>query len=96
MAMRIDLFLRNSGIVPRRTLAQKACQGGLVKIDGVTAKPSSAVDVGQEITVQLGMGQRKYRVLEVPNRPVAKRDRSQCAELLESSAVKQPLAGGTP
>lgn len=86
--MRIDLFLRNSGIVPRRSQAQKACQGGLVKIDGRTAKPSSAVEVGQEITLQLGMSRRRYRVQELPSRPVAKQRRSECAELLESTPLE--------
>ena len=85
--MRVDLFLRNSGIVPRRTLAQKMCDGGLVKIDGKTAKPASPVEVGQEIALQMGMSRRRYRVLLLPNRPVAKRDRPAVAELLESVGV---------
>ena len=85
--MRIDLFLRNSGIVPRRTLAQKACNGGLVKIDGKTAKPSSEVAVGQEVAVQLGMSRKRYRVLALPNRPVAKAARGDIAELIESEAL---------
>jgi ribosomal 50S subunit-recycling heat shock protein len=85
--MRIDLFLRNAGIVPRRTLAQKACNGGLVKIDGRAAKPASPVEVGQEVTVQLGMSCRKYRVLGLPNRPVAKAAREEYAELLTSDKL---------
>lgn len=85
--MRIDLYLRNSGIVPRRTLAQKACDGGLVKIDGRTAKPASPVEVGQEVTVQLGMSRKRYRVLALPNRPVAKAARNEYWELVESAGV---------
>jgi ribosomal 50S subunit-recycling heat shock protein len=85
--MRIDLFLRNSGIVPRRTLAQKACHGGLVKVDGHAVKPSSEVEVGQEVTVQLGMSRKRYRVLQLPNHPVAKAARTDYAELIESEAV---------
>ena len=87
MNMRIDLFLRNSGIVPRRTLAQKACNGGLVKIDGRTAKPSSEVAAGQEVAVQLGMSRKRYRVLVLPNRPVAKAARGDIAELIESEGI---------
>ena len=85
--MRIDLFLRNAGIVPRRTLAQKACSGGLVKIDGRTAKPASPVEIGQEITVQLGMSCKKYRILQLPNRPVAKAARTEYAELMSSEGI---------
>ena len=87
--MRIDMFLRNSGIVPRRTLAQKMCDGGLVKIEGKAAKPASAVEVGQEISLQLGMSRRKYRVLELPNHPVAKRLRPEMAELLEREGIEE-------
>ena len=86
--MRIDLYLRNSGLVPRRTLAQKMCDGGLVKLDGKSAKPASPVEVGQEISLQLGMSRRRYRVLQIPNRAVAKKNRPDMAELLESSAVE--------
>ena len=85
--MRIDLFLRNAGIVPRRTLAQKACRGGLVKIEGRTAKAASPVEVGQEVTVQLGMSRKKYRVLALPSRPVAKAARQEYAELIESEGL---------
>ncbi|HEY3396512.1 MAG TPA: RNA-binding S4 domain-containing protein [Armatimonadota bacterium] len=85
--MRVDLFLRNSGIIPRRTQAQKACDGGLIKINGKSAKPSSPVEVGQELLVQLGMSRKVYRVLQLPNRPVAKAARTEYAELLESSAL---------
>jgi ribosomal 50S subunit-recycling heat shock protein len=86
--MRVDMFLRNSGLVPRRTLAQKMCDGGLVKLDGKTAKPASPVEIGQELSLQLGMSRRRYRVLQLPNRPVAKRDRPDMAELLESGTVE--------
>ncbi len=86
--MRVDLFLRNSGLVPRRTLAQKLCDGGLVKIDGKTAKPASPVEIGQELTLQMGMSRRRYRILQLPNRPVAKRDRPEMAELLESAGLE--------
>jgi ribosomal 50S subunit-recycling heat shock protein len=86
--VRLDLFLRNSGIVPRRSQAQKVCKGGLVEIDGRTAKASSSVEIGQEISVQLGMSRRRYRVLDTPERPVSKQARSDVAELLESNRAE--------
>ena len=41
--MRLDMFLRNSGLVPRRPQAKQACDMGLVRLDGHAAKPSSEV-----------------------------------------------------
>jgi ribosomal 50S subunit-recycling heat shock protein len=37
--MRLDLFLKASRICPRRTIAQKLCDAGLVLLNGAPAKP---------------------------------------------------------
>jgi ribosomal 50S subunit-recycling heat shock protein len=45
------------------------------------------VEIGQEITVQLGMSRKKYRILQLPNRPVAKAARTEYAELMSSEGI---------
>lgn len=52
--MRIDKFLKVSRIIKRRTVAQQACDGGKVKVNGKAVKPSFDVKAGDEITVTLG------------------------------------------
>ncbi len=85
--MRLDKFLKNVGVVPRRSLAQEACRRGLVLLDGRPAKPSAFVQPGQELVVKLGMAERRYLVLQVPQRPVARAMRERCIRLVESRQV---------
>ena len=38
--MRLDKWLKVSRLIKRRTVAQEACDGGRVSVNGVVAKPS--------------------------------------------------------
>jgi ribosomal 50S subunit-recycling heat shock protein len=64
--MRLDLFLKNSRVCPRRTIAQKLCDAGLVYLNGVTAKPSHSVKPGDEIVVSKKNKITTLKVLELP------------------------------
>ena len=63
--MRIDKFLKVSRILKRRTVAQEACDGEKVTVNGRTAKPSTAVKVGDEIEIFYATGVLKIRVLNI-------------------------------
>lgn len=89
--MRIDAFLRNSGRIPHRTHAKQACEQGLVEVDGQPAKPSTPVKVDQEITLRLGMSVRRYRVLQIPPRPVSKAERDNYTQLLNAERIEADL-----
>ncbi|MGG1616649.1 RNA-binding S4 domain-containing protein [Paenibacillus sp. NRS-1782] len=52
--MRLDKFLKVSRLIKRRTVAKDVSEQGRVMVNGREAKPSSAVKVGDEITVQFG------------------------------------------
>lgn len=52
--MRLDLFLKESRIIKRRTIAKEFCERGLVKVNDKIAKPSFDVKSGDKITVKLG------------------------------------------
>jgi ribosomal 50S subunit-recycling heat shock protein len=84
---RLDCFLRNVGLVPRRSLAQQACQRGLIEVDGKVAKPATRVRPGQELTVRLGLRVRRLRVRQVPTRPVPRAARPDYFELLAEEPV---------
>jgi len=49
--MRLDKFLKKSGIIKRRTLAQEMIERGLVLLNDKEAKPSSSVKIGDKIKV---------------------------------------------
>jgi ribosome-associated heat shock protein Hsp15 len=54
-----------------RTLATDACDGGKVKIDGKSVKPSRHVKPGEIITVQQGYVKRQYRVVSLLEKRVS-------------------------
>ncbi len=81
--MRLDLFLKLSRLCPRRTLAQKLCDAGLVLVNGRPAKPAHAVKPDDLITLKSRDNQIEIRVLTVPvGRNVAKREAADLIEVL--------------
>lgn len=63
--MRIDKFLKVSRILKRRTVAQDACSGGKVQINGKDVKPSHPVKAGDVVEIHYFSGTLKFRVLQV-------------------------------
>jgi len=63
--MRIDKFLKVSRILKRRTVAQEACEGEKVLINGKAVKPAHAVNVGDEVELVYTSGSLKFRVLAI-------------------------------
>ena len=52
--MRIDIFLKESRIIKRRTIAKEFCLKGLVLLNGKVAKPSAEVQDGDVINLTFG------------------------------------------
>ncbi len=57
--MRLDKYLKVSRLIKRRTVANEACDGGRVTVNGKPAKASYDVKVGD--VLELGFGQRTLR-----------------------------------
>jgi ribosomal 50S subunit-recycling heat shock protein len=71
--MRLDLFLKLSRLVPRRTVANKICNAGLVKVNDIVAKPSREIREGDEIEIKLYQKLLRVKVLAIPpNKQVSK------------------------
>jgi ribosomal 50S subunit-recycling heat shock protein len=63
--MRIDKFLKVSRLLKRRTVANEACDGGRVKVNGRTVKPSCQLKVGDIVELGFNSGTVKFEVLEL-------------------------------
>ena len=63
--MRLDKFLKVSRLIKRRTVANEACDAGRVMINGVVAKASTKVKVGDIIEIQFGVKTVKAEVLDI-------------------------------
>ena len=63
--MRLDKYLKVSRLMKRRTLANEACDNGLVTLNGRTARASAEVKVGDIISLSLGQRRLSVEVLAV-------------------------------
>jgi ribosomal 50S subunit-recycling heat shock protein len=86
--MRLDLFLKSSRLVLRRTVAQALCDAGLVSVNGVRAKSSRALAVGDEINLRRRNHLLTVRVLALPaTRQTSRSDASSLYEVLSDVVV---------
>jgi len=89
--MRLDLFLKLSRLCPRRTVAQKLCDAGLVLVNGRSAKSAHSVNPGDVINLKRRDSEIELRVLAVPTgRNVAKRDAGNLIEVISEKRF-EPL-----
>ena len=72
--MRLDLFLKASRLIIRRSLAQKFCDAGMVKVNDLTAKSSREVRPDDEIEIKKHNRLTKVKVLQVPDKKQVSRD----------------------
>ncbi len=63
--MRLDKYLKVSRLIKRRTVAQSACAGSRVEVNGRTAKPAQQVKEGDVLTIRFGEKPLSVRVLRV-------------------------------
>ena len=73
--MRLDIFLKNTGLIKQRSEAKRACDAGRVQIGGQPAKASHAVAVGEQIHLVTPTRLLDIEVLGLPEHPPARRDR---------------------
>ncbi len=79
--MRLDKYLKVSRIIKRRTVAQEACSGSRVSLNGKIAKPGADVKVGDTLEITFGEKTVKVRILSVAE-TVKKEDASGMYEVI--------------
>lgn len=72
--MRLDLFLKHTRLLKRRTAAREAVEDGYVLLNGRPAKPGRNVGPGDLLTFLDGEKEnpRRVRILQEALRPVPK------------------------
>ena len=63
--MRLDKYLTTARLIKRRTVANEACDNGLVTVNGRPARASYEVKVGDTISMRFGMRTVTVEVLSV-------------------------------
>jgi len=63
--MRLDKYLKVSRLIKRRTVANEACDGGRVTINGKPAKAATAVAIGDIIEIKFGTNTTRVKVTAI-------------------------------
>ena len=63
--MRLDKYLKVSRLIKRRTVANDACDGERISVNGKSAKASYNVKIGDLITVSFGQKSVTVKVLDI-------------------------------
>lgn len=82
--MRLDLFLKWSRVILRRTLAKETCDAGRVMVNGQEARAGREVHVGDTISVRMPRRQLTFRVRSIPSQPPSKEGAREMIEFVES------------
>lgn len=92
--MRLDLFLKSSRLVLRRSLAQKFCDANLVKVNDVAAKSSKEIKIGDEIEIKRGNRLTKVKILEIPaQKQVSRNDAANLYEIVSEETLPDEVLG---
>lgn len=93
--MRLDLFLKVSRLIQRRSLAQEFCDAGLVKVNGAAAKSSKEIKNGDLIEIKRPNRLLGIKVLEVPaKKQVSKQDAVNLYEIVSEDRLGNDLLEG--
>lgn len=84
--MRLDKYLKVSRIIKRRTVANEACSGGRVTLNGKVCKPGAEVKPGDIMTIRFGDKIGRYEIVSVAE-TVRKDGAAELYRILEEDAA---------
>jgi len=70
--LRLDLYLKRSGLVKRRTLAATLCENEYVTLNGRPAGAGKAVKVGDRLEIRYARKKVLVEVTEIPGKQIKK------------------------
>ena len=92
LKMRLDLFLKTSRLVLRRSLAQEFCDAGLVKVNNLSAKSSREIKLNDEIEIKRHRRLLKVKVLQIPKtKQVSRTEAGQLYEIISEENLQDDL-----
>ncbi|HCX73189.1 MAG TPA: RNA-binding protein [Candidatus Cloacimonas sp.] len=86
--MRIDKLMNKLCLVKTRTIAKKACDKNLVKINDKVAKTSTKVSAGDVIDYELYGYKNRLKITRVPKGNVSKEQAPEYYEVLERQKLE--------
>ena len=90
--MRLDLFLKASRLILRRSVAQELCDAGRVTVNGLKAKSAREIKEGDEVEIKRRNRITRVTVLEVPKtKQVSRTQASSLYEILSDEVIEEEL-----
>ena len=90
--MRLDLFLKTSRLIPRRSLAQELCDAGRISVNGTVAKSSKEIKAGDAIDIRRHERIMKIVVNTVPaSKQVSKQSAGELYSVVSDESVDDGL-----
>ena len=86
--VRLDLYLKRSRLIKRRTLAAAACENGYVLLNDRQAPPGKQVRVGDRLEIRYP---NRRTVVEVTGLPAGSARGQDCYRIIRSERVTEEL-----
>ena len=81
--MRLDLFLKWSRVILRRTLAKEVCDAGRVTVNGNESRAGREIRIGDTVEIEFPRRRMKFRVRSIPPHAPGKEGAREMLEVLE-------------
>ena len=88
--MRLDLFLKWSRVILRRTVAKEMCDAGRVCVNGSQARAGREMRVGDTVEIDFPRRWLKFRISLIPSHAPSKESARDMWELLEDRRRANP------
>ena len=88
--LRLDLYLKRSGLVKRRSLAATLCDNEYVNLNGRPAGPGKSVKVGDRLEIHYARKKVLVEVTEIPGKQVKK---GESYNILNEEIIEEDLFG---
>ena len=85
--MRLDKYLKVSRIINRRPVAKEVADKGRIKVNGVLAKSSTDLKIGDQVEVRFGNKLLTVRVLEMKD-STKKEDAAKMYEIISETRIE--------
>ena len=84
--MRLDKFLKISRLIKRRTVANEISSSGKILVNGVVAKPSKLLKVGDIITI-CGKQNVSAEILIIPEKNIPVQEANTLYKIIEEKNI---------
>jgi ribosomal 50S subunit-recycling heat shock protein len=81
--LRLDVFLKRTGVIKQRSLAKEICDRGFVRVDGRKARAGRQIDCGRIITLDLRDEFLELEVLSLPARNFKRKAGEGCYRVID-------------